>query len=96
MGTRTNDHAAEYRKGEAMRGSLAVESNTGDDCVATESGKNPDVQYGPSQNQVFQNCVMHCRHGVVALGSERGAGVRQLYVRDRSTRESAPPDRGFG
>ena len=34
-----------------------VEFNTGDDCIAIKSGKNLDIQYGPSQNLVIQNCI---------------------------------------
>ncbi len=58
-----------------------VEFNTCDDCVAIKSGKNLDTQYGPSQNQVYQDCVMNSGHGGITLGSEMGAGVRAIYAR---------------
>jgi polygalacturonase len=59
-----------------------VAFNTGDDCIAIKSGKNLDVQYGPSQNQVIQDCIMHSGHGGVTLGSEMGAGIQKVYVRN--------------
>ena len=58
-----------------------VEFNTGDDCIAIKSGKNLDIQYGPSQNQVVQNCVMQSGHGGITLGSEMGAGIQKIYAR---------------
>ena len=59
-----------------------VEFNTGDDCIAIKSGKNLDTQYGPSKNQVIQDCIMHSGHGGVTLGSEMGAGIEKVYVRN--------------
>ena len=59
-----------------------VEFNTGDDCIAIKSGKNLDTQYGTSKNQVIQNCIMHSGHGGVTLGSEMGAGIEKVYVRN--------------
>jgi polygalacturonase len=58
-----------------------VEFNTGDDCIAIKSGKNRDTQYGPSQNQVIRDCIMHSGHGGVTLGSEMGAGIQNVYAR---------------
>jgi polygalacturonase len=58
-----------------------VEFNTGDDCVAIKSGKNLDTQYGPSQNQVYQDCTMNSGHGGITLGSEMGAGIQRIYAR---------------
>ena len=58
-----------------------VEFNTGDDCIAIKSGKNLDTLYGPSQNQVYQDCTMNSGHGGITLGSEMGAGIRNVYAR---------------
>ena len=63
-----------------------VEFNTGDDCIAIKSGKNLDIQYGPSQNQVVQNCVMQSGHGGITLGSEMGAGIQKIYARNLEMR----------
>lgn len=63
-----------------------VEFNTGDDCIAIKSGKNLDIQYGPSQNQVIQNCTMQSGHGGITLGSEMGAGIQKVYARNLEMR----------
>ena len=63
-----------------------VEFNTGDDCIAIKSGKNLDIQYGPSQNQVIQNCIMQSGHGGMTLGSEMGAGIQKIYARNLEMR----------
>jgi polygalacturonase len=63
-----------------------VEFNTGDDCIAIKSGKNLDIQYGPSQNQVIQNCTMQSGHGGITLGSEMGAGIQKIYARNLEMR----------
>ena len=63
-----------------------VEFNTGDDCIAIKSGKNLDIQYGPSQNQVIQNCIMQSGHGGITLGSEMGAGIQRIYARNLEMR----------
>ena len=63
-----------------------VEFNTGDDCIAIKSGKNLDIQYGPSQNQVIQNCIMQSGHGGITLGSEMGAGIQKIYARNLEMR----------
>ena len=43
--------------------------NTGDDCIAIDSGKGTDTQFGPCENVVVQNCRMHSGHGALTLGS---------------------------
>ncbi|MGF6528135.1 glycoside hydrolase family 28 protein [Variovorax sp. PvP013] len=63
-----------------------VEFNTGDDCIAIKSGKNLDVQFGPSQNQVIQDCTMQSGHGGITLGSEMGAGIQKVYARNLEMR----------
>lgn len=63
-----------------------VEFNTGDDCIAIKSGKNLDTGYGPSQNQVIQNCTMQSGHGGITLGSEMGAGIQKIYARNLEMR----------
>jgi polygalacturonase len=60
--------------------------NTGDDCIAIKSGKNTDVQYGPTRNVVIQNCVMNCGHGAVTLGSEMAAGIEHVYTQKLDVR----------
>jgi polygalacturonase len=54
--------------------------NTGDDCIAIKSGKNRDIQHGPTRNMVIQNCIMNCGHGGVTLGSEMGGGIEHVYA----------------
>jgi len=56
--------------------------DTGDDCIAIKAGKNLDTQFGPSQNIVIQNCIMHSGHGAVTLGSEMSAGIQNVYAQD--------------
>jgi polygalacturonase len=54
----------------------------GDDCIAIKSGK---IELGRSLNRpavrhTIRNCLMGSGHGAVTLGSEIGAGVRELTV----------------
>ena len=54
----------------------------GDDCIAVKSGK---LELGstlnrPAARHVIRNCLMENGHGAVTLGSEIGAGVRELTV----------------
>jgi len=56
--------------------------NTGDDCIAIKAGKDLDTQYGPSQNMVIQNCVMHSGHGGITLGSEMAGGIQNIYAQN--------------
>ena len=56
--------------------------NTGDDCIAIKSAKNLDTFYGSANNHVIQNCVMNTGHGGITMGSEMGAGVDKIYVRN--------------
>jgi polygalacturonase len=56
--------------------------NTGDDCIAIKSGKNRDIQYGPTRNVVIQNTIMNSGHGGVTLGSEMAGGIEHVYAQD--------------
>ncbi len=56
--------------------------DVGDDCIAIKSGK---IELGrslnvPASRHTIRNCLMKAGHGAVTLGSEIGAGVRELTV----------------
>ncbi len=56
--------------------------NVGDDCIAIKSGK---IELGstlnrPAVRHTVRNCLMEAGHGAVTLGSEIGAGVKELSV----------------
>ena len=56
--------------------------SVGDDCIAIKSGK---IDLGrtlnkPAIRHTIRNCLMDFGHGAVTLGSEIGAGVRELTV----------------
>jgi polygalacturonase len=54
--------------------------NTGDDCIAIDSGKGHDIQYGPAENIVIQHCRMQSGHGALTLGSIMSGGIRNVYA----------------
>jgi polygalacturonase len=54
--------------------------NTGDDCIAIDSGKGNDIQYGPAENIVIQHCRMQSGHGALTLGSIMSGGIRNIYA----------------
>lgn len=61
---------------------LGVHFSLGDDCIAVKSGK---VYMGkkyktPSENVHVCQCLMENGHGAVTVGSEIGAGVRNMVV----------------
>jgi polygalacturonase len=56
--------------------------NTGDDCIAVDSGKGPDIQFGPSQNIVIQNCKMHSGHGAMTFGSIMSGGIQNIFAQN--------------
>ncbi len=58
--------------------------DTGDDCIAIKSGKTADAHRinVPSENIIIRNCTMRDGHGGVVLGSETGAGVRNVFAED--------------
>jgi polygalacturonase len=65
-----------------------VTFNTGDDCIAIDSGKNRDVGLGPAQDHVIQHCIMNSGHGGLTLGSLMGGGIRNVYARGLTMRNS--------
>ena len=59
-----------------------VRFSLGDDCIAVKSGK---IDMGrmyktPCKNIHIYGCLMEDGHGAVTVGSEAGAGVRELVV----------------
>lgn len=56
--------------------------NTGDDCIAIDSGKGPDIQYGPCKDIVVQNCRMQSGHGALTLGSIMSGGIENVYAQN--------------
>jgi polygalacturonase len=56
--------------------------NTGDDCIAIDSGKGTDIQFGPAENIVVQHCRMQSGHGALTLGSIMSGGIRNVYAQN--------------
>jgi polygalacturonase len=56
--------------------------NTGDDCIAIDSGKGNDTQFGPAENIVIQQCRMQSGHGALTLGSIMSGGIRNVYAQN--------------
>jgi polygalacturonase len=56
--------------------------DTGDDCIAVDSGKGPDIQHGPARNIVIQNCTMHSGHGAVTFGSIMSGGIENVFAQN--------------
>jgi polygalacturonase len=56
--------------------------NTGDDCIAVNSGRNADGRRlaTPSQNIVVRNCRMKEGHGGVVVGSQISGGARFVFA----------------
>ncbi|HEU4780528.1 MAG TPA: glycoside hydrolase family 28 protein [Steroidobacteraceae bacterium] len=56
--------------------------NTGDDCIAVNSGRNADGRRlaMPSQNILIRNCRMQEGHGGVVAGSMISGGVRWVFT----------------
>jgi polygalacturonase len=56
--------------------------NTGDDCVAVNSGRNADGRRlaTPSQNILVRNCRMQEGHGGVVVGSQISGGARWVFA----------------
>jgi polygalacturonase len=56
--------------------------NTGDDCIATKSGRNADGRRigVPVENIVIRNCQMKNGHGGVTIGSEISGGARNIFA----------------
>ncbi|MBS6956492.1 MAG: glycoside hydrolase family 28 protein [Enterocloster asparagiformis] len=71
-----------------------IHFSVGDDCIAIKSGK---IYMGrkyktPCEHVLIRQCSMNDGHGSVVIGSEIGAGVRDLTVRDCSFKDT---DRGL-
>lgn len=63
---------------------IGVYFSVGDDCIAIKSGK---IYMGKkyktaSKNILIRHCYMKKGHGAVTIGSEIGAGVDGIFVRD--------------
>ncbi|WP_099469291.1 glycoside hydrolase family 28 protein [Konateibacter massiliensis] len=58
--------------------------NTGDDCIAINSGMNEDGwRVGkPCENIVIRNCTMNGGHGGIVIGSGMSGGVHNVYAYD--------------
>jgi polygalacturonase len=54
--------------------------DTGDDCIAIDSGKGRDTQFGPAKNIYIKNCTMQGGHGGITIGSIMSGGVENIYV----------------
>ncbi len=56
--------------------------DTGDDCIAVNSGRNADGRriHVPSQNILVRNCRMREGHGGVVVGSQISGGVRWVFA----------------
>lgn len=61
---------------------IGVKFSVGDDCIAIKSGKYyiGKTYKVPTSNVVIRNCYMHNGHGGIVLGSEIGAGTKDLEV----------------
>lgn len=57
--------------------------NTGDDCIAIKSGKNPEGYFvaKPTKNVRISNCDFIRGHGI-SIGSEMSGGVSDVLVQD--------------
>lgn len=58
--------------------------DTGDDCIAVNSGRNADGRRlaRPSQNILIRNCRMKAGHGGVVVGSQISGGARWIFAED--------------
>jgi polygalacturonase len=56
--------------------------DTGDDCIAVNSGRNADGRRlaTPSQNILVRNCHMREGHGGVVVGSQISGGARWVFA----------------
>jgi polygalacturonase len=56
--------------------------DTGDDCIAINSGRNADGRRlaAPSQNILIRDCRMKEGHGGVVVGSQTSGGVRWVFA----------------
>lgn len=73
---------------------VGVHFSVGDDCIAVKSGK---IYMGkrykrPCENVIIRQCSMNDGHGSITLGSEIGAGVKNLTIKDCKFKDT---DRGL-
>ena len=73
---------------------IGLHFSLGDDCIAIKSGK---IYMGrryktPSENFTIRQCLMENGHGAVTVGSEVGAGVKNIHVENCLFRNT---DRGL-
>jgi polygalacturonase len=56
--------------------------DTGDDCIAINSGRNADGRRlkAPCQNVVIRDCRMANGHGALTVGSQISGGVRNVFA----------------
>jgi polygalacturonase len=61
---------------------VGIHFSVGDDCIAIKSGKLyiGQTYQTPSERIFIRNCYMEEGHGAVVLGSEAGAGIKELQV----------------
>lgn len=61
---------------------IGVKFSVGDDCIAVKSGKYyiGKTYKKPTKDLVIRNCYMNRGHGGVVLGSEIGAGTKDIQV----------------
>jgi polygalacturonase len=73
---------------------IGVRFSVGDDCIALKSGK---ISIGstfqkPTRDVIIRNCAMNEGHGAIVLGSEAGAGLKNLLIEQCLFHHT---DRGF-
>lgn len=58
--------------------------NTGDDCIAINSGRNADGRrvHVPCENVIIRRCKMQSGHGALTIGSQISGGVRYVFAED--------------
>lgn len=63
----------------------------GDDAVVIKSGRGPDgyLRGVPSENIVVRDCTVNLGHGLVCIGSELSAGVRNVYCANCRVNEAS-------
>lgn len=61
---------------------IGVYFSVGDDCIALKSGKKyiGSLFKVPTSHVLIRNCYMNRGHGAIVLGSEAGAGLKDLLI----------------
>jgi exo-poly-alpha-galacturonosidase len=82
---RSNVHNGDGIDPDSSKSSLIFNCSfdTGDDCIAIKSGKNPEgnVVNRPTENVRIFDCTFKRGHGI-SIGSEMSGGVRNVLVED--------------